>query len=336
MKRIIMLLIVAAVVVPAFAGGGQESVQEDELKIAWYAPAVHPFFEEVKKGVADFEQDYGIEVAQQIGPAWTQESEDNNVQALAAKGYRGFSIFPVDPSAANGLYEELVQQNIKVVNFGATTIMPTDASFYVGTNIKQAAMDATEKLVDILNENGKILNVLGILEDANTLLRKEGIEEVVAKYSGIEIVQEIGGAKTIEEATVMIENALSTNIDKIDAIISTDYLTTVAASQLLSELNDKNDKYIHFVGIDTDPVTMKALENGFIDCTFSQNPYGMGYIGLVLAKYLLEGYEPKPDAYNVWAGHLAIIKDNFNSWNEDIKKITQDIVENLESNHVKK
>jgi ribose transport system substrate-binding protein len=38
---------------------------------------------------------------------------------------------------------------------------------------------------------GNIINVLEVLEDPNTVLRKQGIEEVVAGYPDITIIQEV-------------------------------------------------------------------------------------------------------------------------------------------------
>ena len=43
----------------------------------------------------------GVPVKKQIGQTWTQDNENANVEALAAKGYNGFAICPADASAAN-------------------------------------------------------------------------------------------------------------------------------------------------------------------------------------------------------------------------------------------
>ena len=67
----------------------------------------HPYFEHVKKGVEAFEKDIGITVEKQIGPDWKQDSQNQRMEALAAKGFNAFSVYPADASGANGLYEEL-------------------------------------------------------------------------------------------------------------------------------------------------------------------------------------------------------------------------------------
>jgi ribose transport system substrate-binding protein len=192
-----------------------------DYQIAWYAPMVHPYFDAVKKGVEAFEKDTGIEVLKQIGQEWTQDNQIQNVEALAAKGYNAFSIYPVDASATNGLYEELTDRGMYVVNFGTSTAQPTTASFAVATDVKDAAMVATEKADRIDGGKGNILNVLEVVEDANTILRKEGIEEVVAKYPDVHIIQEVAGIKTVEERTEKIQNAIAARINEIDGVVCT-------------------------------------------------------------------------------------------------------------------
>ena len=41
---------------------------------------------------------------------------------------------------------------VNVINFGTDTAKPTTASFAVGTDVKQAAMDATEALIEMMAE----------------------------------------------------------------------------------------------------------------------------------------------------------------------------------------
>lgn len=170
------------------------------FKPVWYAPAPHPYFEEVRKGVTAFEADTGIKVEQQIGPDWTQGSQNQRMEALAAQGFNAFAVYPADASGANGLYEELTASGAHIINFGTSTAQPTTASFAVATDVKAAAMQATEELIKAMGGKGNIINVLEVLEDPNTALRKQRIEEVVARYPDVTIIQEVAGMTSIETA----------------------------------------------------------------------------------------------------------------------------------------
>ena len=332
MQILMVLLILSGVTTTLWAGGQQEA--DAEYEIAWYAPAVHPYFDAVEKGVDGFVADTGIAVHKQIGPDWIQDSETQNVEALAAKGYDAFTIYPTDPTGANSLYEELTERGKFVVNFGTSTSIPTTASFAVATDVKVAAMEATEYLIAKIGGEGQILNVLEVLTDANTKLRKEGVEEVVAKYPKVSIIQEVGDITSIEEAMEKIENAISAHQNDIDGIVCTGYTTTVAAAQLLSELNADGNRRIAFIGIDDDKIVLDAIRAGSIDATIAQNPYGHGYITCMALKYLLDGYTPRDGMYFVNSGTAVITKDNVDSYSADLEAVTQQILGALTTDYL--
>jgi ribose transport system substrate-binding protein len=319
MKR--LPLVLTAVLLVLLAAG---TVAAAPPKFAWYIPAPHPYFDTVRVGVDAFEKEYNIPVKKQVGPDWNMDSENTGVLALVAEGYRYFSIYPADASAANGLYDEVVGQGGKVVNFGASTFEPTPASFAVRTDVKDAAMVAAEFLIGKMGKKGTMVNVLEVLEDPNTKLRKDGIEEVAAKYPGVRIV-EVAGIKSEQEAVEKIEGAIAGAGGYVDGIICTGYVPTVAMSKILTDYETKDKRHIHAVGIDTDPVTLQAISDGYLEGTISQNPYGHGYLSLLALKYLSEGWKPRPGAYNINGGIVMVTKANLKTYDADLTKITNQI-----------
>lgn len=314
-------------------------VMADETKIAWYAPAPHPYFDEVKKGVEKFVEDTGVEVDIQIGPDWTQASENEKVEALVAQGVNAISIYPSDASGANGLYEEIHDKmGVNIINFGTDTEKPTTASFAVATDVKQAAMDATEALIQMMGEKGNILNVLEVLEDPNTTLRKEGVEEVVAKYPDVEIIQEIAGIKTQEDAVSKIESALTANLGNINGIICTGMISSVGMTQTLDDFYAKQSdtEHIYAIGMDTDDGVMKGIENGTVDATIAQNSIGHGYISCMALKYLGEGYTVKDGQYFIDSSTVLVTKDNMDTYQDDLDQVTQDILDELTTTYLTK
>ena len=339
-ERNVCILLAMFLVASALAGCGKRGPDSAggtsaSKKIAWYALIVHPYFDEVRKGVVAFERDTGVKVAKQIGQEAAQDNENANVEALAAQGYRGFSIYPADASAANGLYEELVANGALVVNFGAPTATPTPASFCVATDVKKAAGKATEALIRFMGGRGDILNVLELVEDPNTMLRRKGIEQVVARHEGVKIVQTIAGMTSFEESMAKVQDALSARIHEIDGIICTGYTPTVAAATILSEWHQKpGNRRIHFIGIDTDDVVLKAIKAGHIDGTIAQNPYGHGYISCKLLSYLLDGWTRKKGAYFIDTGAILVTRDNLNAYRDEVMTATERILAELETRYL--
>jgi len=315
----------------------EEAKPAEEFSLVWYVPAPHPYFEEVRKGVEKCEADLGIKVEYQVGPDWKQSSQNENMEALAAKGNKYYEVYPADASGANALYEELTKNGAKIINFGTTTLQPTTASFAVATDVKVAAMQATEELIKAMGGKGNLINILEVLEDPNTVLRKQGIEEVVAKYPDVKIIQEVSGMNNVETAVEKINSALSANLDKVDGFIATGYTPTVAISQVLTEYKTRGgERAIHAVGIDTDAVTMQAIKDGVIDGTIVQNPIGHGYLSFLLLNYLAQGYSPKEGVYFVNAGAVYANKDNMETYQEEIEKVTEQIKGELLSTYLTK
>ncbi|MCG9479434.1 MAG: sugar ABC transporter substrate-binding protein [Actinomycetia bacterium] len=309
-----------------------EEADTSNYKLASYWPAVHPYYESVKKGLAKHAEDFGVEVYSQIGTDWTQPTENEQVEALIAQGYNGLMVFPLDAAGANGLYEEVVAQGVYVNNYGAPTQEPTPASFTVATDVKAAAMEATERVCEAMDYKGGILNVLEVVTDPNTILRKEGVEEVVAQYPDVEIVQTIGDMNAIEECTEKVSNALAAGGDSINGIVTTGYNPTVATAQILTEM--ENDS-IAFVGIDDDPAVLKAVEQGYITGTFGQNPYCQGYVTPLLLEYLIDGMEPKADHTFIDTFGVVITQDNLDTFMDELWQAAYDLADNAKSEYFK-
>jgi ribose transport system substrate-binding protein len=296
----------------------------------WYASAAHPYFDTVKPGVEAAAKEFGFTPVLQVGPDWTQDSENQGMQALFAKGSRYFTVYPSDANGANALYEELTKQGATIVNFGGSTAEPTPAKLVFATDVKAAAGQAAEALIKTMGGKGNIINVLEVLEDPNTVLRKQGIEEVVAKNPGVKIIQEISGMKSAEEAVQKVTDAIAANSGTVDGIIATGFTPSVAIAQVLTDYKAQGGtRTIHAVGIDTDPIVIKAIEDGVMDGTISQNPFGHGYLSTLSLMCMADGYTVKPGVYRVDTGTAFVTKDNLTTYADDIAKVTAKIKDTL-------
>lgn len=334
-KRMIAKIMCGTMLIGALA----VPVQAAETKIAWYAPAPHTYFEEVQKGVELFVEEQGTEVLVQIGPDWTQASQNEKVEALVAQGYNALAIYPSDASGANGLYEEIHEKmGVNIVNFGTDVEKPTVASLAVGQDVKQMAMDQTEALIEMMGGKGKILNVMEVLEDTNTAIRKAAVEEVVAKYPDVEIIQEIAGIKNEEEAVSKIESAVSANIGEIDGIVCTGMISSIGLVQVLTDYYEKQPdaEHIYTISVDTDPRVMEGVEKGTIDATIASNYEGHGYLSCMALKLLGEGYTVKDGEYFIDTGLCVVTKDNMNSFADDLHEVTLELLDKLTTDYLTK
>jgi ribose transport system substrate-binding protein len=186
-----------------------------------------------------------------------------------------------------------------------------------------------------MGDKGNILNVLETVTDINTRKRDEGINEVVAKHPNVKIIQTIADMTQVSEATNKIQSALAARGGEIDGVITTGYNPTIAAAAILTEWHkDASHKRIKFVGIDTGPMVIQAIRDGYIDATVAQNPFGHGYISCTILKLMLDGWKPVKDYQFINAGIVFVKKENIDTYPKEVRKITDGIVADLKTKYL--
>ena len=93
---------------------------------------------------------------------------------------------------------------------------------------------------------------------------------------------------------------------------------------------------LHFIGIDTDPITLQAIRDGAIDGTIAQNPFAHGYISCALLKYMLDGYKPIKPYQLVDAGDVLVTKENVDTFSQQIDAITDQLKKDLTTKYLTK
>jgi len=297
-------------------GGTFSFVQAEVSKMRLAVVGVlHPYFAPWEKATKDFMEKTGIDCVYRATVHFNQEEENDIVEGLVSLGYNGFALWPGHPSAVNATITELVKKGIPVVLIAGPAELPTDASLCIATDVKKAAMIATEHLIEALGGKGNIVNLLGALSDPNTVLRKQGVEEVVAKYPGVKIIDELADVDAWEAATTKIDSLLAARADEIDGMVATNYIATVVASEALVELGDKR---IKFIGMDDDPKVLKAIKEGYVTGTMVQAPYAQAYLGLEALRLLKSGYTIKKGVYFIDSGVTFVSAKNVDTYAQDV------------------
>ena len=141
----------------------------------------------------------------------------------------------------------------------------------------------TKALIKAMGGKGNILHTGSRLVDPNTQLRIKAIDKA-AEEAGpdVKVYQHLTDTDSQETGDQKINGLLAAKAAEIDGIVSTGYVSSVVAARSLRNIGDKR---IKMIGIDDDPIVLKAIEDGFLQGTMAQNPYGQGYIaGYVLNK----------------------------------------------------
>ena len=356
MKKLIAMLLTFVLVMglvscwnaaPARAEAATESAAEEaapadydpasyEGLLAWYYPFPHPFGEACKEGAEAYVEETGVPINIVIGPEFTLTSELESLESMASEGYKYFMVFSVDAAACDGLYEEFEERGITCNNIGWGTTDETMAHHLVSTNIYESAYKAMEFIGEKLDYKGGIMLAYESPSDAAALERKAAVKDFLAEHEDMELVAEAFDVMTTAEASAKIENTMNANEGKIDAIVSLGFTCTQALVTTLGDYYERGGDKIYCMGIDTDDLIFEGIRNDILDATIAQNSWGIGYISGEVMRLEADGWVPKEGGYHIDTGIVLVNKDTIDTYDQDLKDLTKEIVANLTTEYMEK
>lgn len=298
----------------------------------------HPYFDPYEPGAKAAAKDLGIPEPFIVSPqAWDQTEQNQVLDTVIDKGAKGIGMFPSNAITSNVQITKMVQSGIPTIALGGSPARPSDAVFCFATDVGASVALGTQNLIDKLKANGltegKIVHLCSSLGDANTKKRQAAILEVLAKpeNSGFVLYQELADTDAIEPAEEAISTMFASYISEVDGIICTGY---VNAQVLAKTMIDMNEKRVVAIGIDDSQDVLKAIDGGFMYGTMTQNPWGMGYVGIYALKLLKDGYTYKNDKpFFVDSGYFLLTKEGLATYQETVEANTRDFVSTMKDKY---
>ncbi|MBD9163561.1 MAG: hypothetical protein EGP80_06505 [Blautia wexlerae] len=309
-----------------------------EYKLFCYWPAPDTFFDSyVLEGLKAFEEDYGVTIDYSVGTEWTQDIENQSIEAKIAEGYNLFLIFGADTSGANALYQEIYDAGGQVVNYAGLMDDPQESVATLASDVYAQAYNSTKHLIELMGGEGEMVNVLEQLSDVNTQKRQQGVEDAVAETNGkVTIVQTVADISTVDQGYEKISDALTAN-SGIKGIITTGGTASQGLANALADYYGTSPDAEHiFAGtMDQSNEVMNAIANDEIDYTVAQNGWAMGYVSSIILCMLQDGWEANEFGEFIDTGYIFIDKENSDSWQTDIEWKAADLIGTLETDWFK-
>lgn len=292
--------------------------QDAKLKIAVIPKGTtHLFWKSVEAGVRTAEKELGVEII------WKGPLKENDraqqiaiVEQFVTEGVSGIVLAPLDDAALKRPVSAAAQKKIPVVIFDSALKGEAGKDFvsFVATNNRKGGSLGGEQLAKLLGGKGKIVLLRYQIGSASTVEREAGFVEVIGKHEGLQIIADnrYAGA-TAGEAKTASMNMLD-KIKEADGIFCPNESSTFGMLLALRQTNLAGK--VKFVGFDTSPPLIEALEKGEIDALVAQDPTRMGYEGV---KTLVEHIRGNTVATMVDTGVRLITRDNLND--PEIKKL---------------
>jgi ribose transport system substrate-binding protein len=255
----------------------------------------HSFWKSVEAGAREAGAEFGVDIlwkgplkeddrAQQIGV----------VQQFVGSGVNAIVLAPLDDTALRTPVKSAMERNIPVVIFdsGLKGEAGKDFVSFVATNNRLGGRLGGQELARLLGGKGKVVLLRYSEGSDSTAQREAGFLEVMKEHPGITVILDnrYGGA------TVAAAQDTSLNlIDKLreaDGIFCPNESSTQGMLLALRQTGLAGKK--RFVGFDTSPALLAALNKGDIHALVAQNPRKMGYLGVATAVQHLRGAKVEP------------------------------------------
>ncbi len=235
-------------------------------------------------------EDAQLDVAKQL----------NQVQNMVANGVDAIVVNPVDGAATPAMTKLAVEAGIPLVYVNHPpaehAAMPAGTSF-VGSNEIDSGTMQTKAVCEMLGGKGKVLVLMGPLENEASIIRTKDIEDVIAAEpcTGMEIIDKQVGNWNRTQGADLTTNWLTSGVE-FDAIISNNDEMAIGAVQALKGAGVDMDKVV-VAGIDATPDGLAAMEAGDLDVTVFQNATKQGEVALATALSMAAGEKAEG---NIW------------------------------------
>ena len=331
----VLLLVVLSGCGSQSSSAGGSGSNSDTTKLAVVVGGPHPYFAPMPGATQNAKSSFHIsQTTYRVPTSFSLNDENQAIESLASQGYNAFAIYPDDANGSNATIAELQGKGIPGAEIGACSKQPSKALFCLATDVYQAAYSATRNLIQVMGGHGKIVHLTGLLIDPNTTLREQAVQKAVSETNGaVQLVQTIADIDSPGPADTAVHSLLASQGNTINGIVTTAYNPAVAAAKALT---DTQNTRIKLVGIDTDPIVIKAIQEGYAAGTMEQNPYGQAYIAAYALDLIVShGCKMKVGApFQIDSGTAFITKDNVNDYVAVSQTVTQQIQQSFKGKYL--
>lgn len=301
MKKMVSMLLAGAVAVNLFAFPvyAEEEKETESIKIgASLSTLTNAFFVAMKMGLEDTAEEKGIELI--VTNADNDVSKQaSQIEDLISQEVNALIVNPIDSDAIVPSEQKAAAAGIPVIYCDRGSTGEDYTSFLASDNVAMGAI-AADKIADFLTEKygepkGKVVEIQGKIGTSAATDRGAGFNDAIAeKYPDIEVIAQQPGDFDQEVSMNAMQNIIQAN-PEFDAVYGHNDDCILGAMKAIESAdmlkNAGEEGHIYIIGIDGTFDAIKAIQDGKIDVTISQDPIGMGTKAIELCVDALGGTE---------------------------------------------
>ncbi len=213
------------------------------------------------------------------------------VEDAVNRGVSGIVLAPAHREALVPAVRKAIEAHVPVTIFDSgIALPPSDYVSYVATNNEAGGAMAADRVGDILHGSGKVAIVGVAAGSVSTTQREDGFShELAAKFPGIHILDLRYGQADVARSRAVAEDLLTAHPD-LDCLFASNESSTAGTLQALKGRGLIGK--VKLVGFDAGPLLVQGLRAGEIDSLVVQDPYEIGYQGVMTIVTKLSGQVP--------------------------------------------
>jgi ABC-type sugar transport system substrate-binding protein len=235
----------------------------------------------------------------------------SQIQNFAAQDAAAIIVNAADTSATPGMTKIAREAGVPLVYVNrkpAEETLPAGVVF-VGSEDLQAGTLEMEELARLMNHRGNVAVMVGELASNGAQLRTKAVENVVAKYPGMKIVEKQVGNFQRERGLDLMNNWLTAGT-AIDAVAANNDEMAIGAIMAIQQAGIAPGKIL-VGGVDATPDALAELAKGTLAVTVFQNARGQAQGALDAARKLSRG--ETVDSF-VWIPFELVTRENYKSF----------------------
>ncbi|MBE6875117.1 MAG: hypothetical protein E7496_00055 [Ruminococcus sp.] len=282
-------------------------------QVAVICKSTDPYWDAVKMAVQDAASEREISVSYTAPEKEDYQKQAELIQQAVDDGTEVIVLAPVVMDELNDTLSEVIQKGIPVLTIDSDVSLPERTAF-IGTQNEKAAVSAGQQTKN-LAQKGDVIAVLTHDSTSQTAQQRTSGFQSQFTSDDIQLLEPVdcgGDVTQTKENTVRLINE---NPD-IDFIYTTNQPTTAGACQAVESMIQAgalSEGEVQIVGFDYFDGAETYLDNNILAGIVVQNPYNMGYFGVMAASYLLNN--EKIPASIMDTGTEFVTKYNINDQN---------------------
>lgn len=237
------------------------------------------FFNWAYGGMQDAAKLLGTDIKTELrGPAtWDASQEARAIEQLIAKGVKGIIVTAGDATTLNPAIDKAIARGIAVITFDSDA-PDSKRLCFAGTNNYEAGKVAGKSMVEWLNGEGEV--GISTFPGPNHLVERiRGFKDGLAG-SKVKVVATCNDEGKVAAAESAITAMLQAH-PEIDAVFAAHGNPGPGAVAAVKNVGKEGK--IQIMGFDFGMPVVEGIDKGQIRGTVGQNPYLMGYVGMMMA-----------------------------------------------------